>query len=251
MAASTDLHALNKSSAKFLSLSVKVLHPHDWEFEFQSKTKSDSPSKQKSAKFECLLVCSDQTYYALGVAKGAKDVETAKKQFTDGSTWTLSKIQFETNRDAAYISSPAKISVDLIKSHWQPFQDSKALLAKYVVPPRSVAETSTITSTRAQDVLAIVTEVTTARTTKLGEVLDVTIMDGSQDEKGQYAKVRVSVWGEKHKGCKIGSVYAFHNLTCRVTGNEKQVNHWNDSLLLDAPPCPTKSSSISKGPPTL
>ena len=141
MAASTDLNALNKSSAKFLSLSVKVLHPHDWEFEFQSK-KGNSPTKQKAQKFECLLVSSDEKLYALGFAKGSKDVETAKKQFTDGSTWTLSKIQFETNRDAAYISSPAKISVDLIKSHWQPSEDSKALLAKYVLPPGGVAETS-------------------------------------------------------------------------------------------------------------
>ena len=155
--------------------------------------------------------------YALDAPKCTKDVETAKKQFTEGSTWILSKIQFETNRDAAYISSPAKISVDLIKSHWQPFQDSKALLAKYVVPPRSVAETSTITSTRAQDVMAIVTEVTPPRPTRRGDVVDVTIMDGSQDEKGQYAKVCVSVWGDKQKRCTIGNPLVFLNLTCKVT----------------------------------
>ena len=80
--------------------------------------------------------------YALDAPKCTKDVETARQQFTEGSTWSSPKSQFETNRDAAYISTPAKISVDLIKSHWQPSEDSKALLAKYVVPPGSVAETS-------------------------------------------------------------------------------------------------------------
>ena len=69
-------------------------------------------------------------------------IHTARQQFTEGSTWSSPKIQFETNRDAAYISTPAKTSVDLIKSHWQPSEDSKALLAKYVLPPGSVAETS-------------------------------------------------------------------------------------------------------------
>ena len=234
MAASTDLQALNKSSAKFVSFAVRVLHPHEYEYEFQNK-KTNSPIKQKAPKFECVLVSSDEKYYALGFAKGSKDVQTAKQQFTEGSTWTLSKIQFETNRDAAFISTPAKLSVDLIKSNLQRFEDSKALLAKYVVPPRSVAETRTITSTRAQDVMAIVTEVSTPRPTKRGDVVDVTIMDGSQDE-GQYAKVSVSVWGEKQKRCTIGKPLVFLNLMCKVTSNEKQVNHWEDSLLLDAPP---------------
>ena len=66
--------------------------------------------------------------------------------------------------------------------------------------------------------------------------MDVTIMDGSQDEKGQYAKACVSVWGDKQKRCTIGKPLVFLNLMCKVAEKEKQVNHWEDSLLLDAPP---------------
>ena len=149
MAACTDLQPLNEANKNLLSFHVRALQPHQYECECQSK-KGNSPTKQKAPKFECLLVSSDEKLYALGFAKGSKDVETAKKQFTDGSTWNMSKITFE-NRDEAFISTPKKISVDLIRSNFQPFEDSKALLAKHVVPPRSVAETSTITSTRAQD----------------------------------------------------------------------------------------------------
>ena len=36
--------------------------------------------------------------------------------------------------------------------------------------------------------------------------------------------------------CTIGKPLVCLNLNCKVTEKEKQVNHWEDSLLLDAPP---------------
>ena len=88
-------------------------------------------------------------------------------------------------------------------------------LAKVAVPPRTVAETSQITSTRHQDLLAIVTEVHEVRSTKRGPVLDVTVMDGSEDSPGCYAKVVISLWGTtKQQQAGAGKPLVFIILAC-------------------------------------
>ena len=107
---SADLRALNKSSAKVGTFHVRVAQPHAYEYSFNSKR---TTQKETSAKYECRLVGTDPEAYVMGVAKGKKDVEYAKKKFTKGSTWSLTKIQFEFNSDFAYISSPLKISDDI------------------------------------------------------------------------------------------------------------------------------------------
>ena len=111
-------------------------------------------------------------------------------------------------------------------------------LADVAVPPRTVAETSKITSTRHTDLLAIVTGVNDIRHTKRGDVLDVTVMDASEDAPGIYAKVMIAVWGSnKQKLVAIGKPLVFLNLACKVDKQSKQFNHWEDSLLCEAPVC--------------
>mgnify|MGYP004282680277 CR=1 FL=1 len=46
--------------------------------------------------------------------------------------------------------------------------------------------------------------------------------------------------------CTIGKPLVFLNLTCKVIEKEKQVNHWEDSLLLDAPPGQKKEELLKK-----
>ena len=138
--------------------------------------------------------------YVLAVVKGTQnDVESAKKKYVNGSVWELSNVKFEDNTTPAHISTPLKISVDLKKStvNLNKNADLEKQLVQYPVPPRTVTETSQITTTRHQDLLALVTKVDPLRQTKRGEVLDVTVMDGSEDAKGDYAQVKITVWGER------------------------------------------------------
>ena len=81
--------------------------------------------------------------------------------------------------EAAFIGASLKIPVDLSKSLPKPLEDKEVekQLAEAAVPPRSVAETSEISSTRRTDLLASVTAVGKAGPTKSGDVVDVTLMD--------------------------------------------------------------------------
>ena len=75
-------------------------------------------------KFECRLVGDSESKYVLAILKGTeKAVDTAKDKFKNGSVWILSQIKFEENTSSPYISSPLKISVDLVKSNLQCSQD--------------------------------------------------------------------------------------------------------------------------------
>ena len=129
--------------------------------------------------------------------------------------------------------------MDLVKSNLQCSQDAELekLLAKVSVPPRTVAETTQITSNRNQDLLAIVTNISPVRQTKSGDVIDVTIMDASEDSPGVFAKVLVSVIGSsKHPLLVVGKALVFFNLVCKVDKDNKQYTHWENSLLCEAPP---------------
>ena len=181
----------------------------------------------------------------MAYAKGKKDVEEAKTKFTLDSTWTFTNIQFEPNGDSSYISSALKLTVDLKKSIHKKFDDGTGSLAKFIVPPRTVAEVTKITSTKAIDLLAIVVEVSEIRPTKRGDVLDVTLMDASTDDQNNYAKVSISIWGsEKFKHIAVGQPTVFLNLLCKVDGANKQINHWEDSLLQDPPECKKKEQLL-------
>ena len=108
------------------------------------------------------------------------------------------------------------------------------------MPPRAVAETTLITTTRHQDLLALVTKVAPLRQTKRGEVLDVTVMDDSKDAKGLYAQVEIAVWGKGKQDLvllNLGKPLVFLNLACKVGEQSKQYTSWEESLLYEAPAC--------------
>ena len=193
--------------------------------------------------------------YVLAVLKGtASEVETAKKKYVNGSVWQLSNVKFEGNTTAPHISTPLKFSVDLKKSIVNLTQnaDVDKVLAQSPVPPRSVAETSQITTTRHQDLLALVTNIDTVRPTKRGEVLDVTVMDGSANAQGSYAQVKIAVWGKEKQDLVLlnkGKPLVFLNLACKVGEGSKQYTSWEDSIL-HAPRAPNsmKMPNVSKAP---
>ena len=135
--------------------------------------------------------------YVLAVLKGtSSEVECAKGKYISGSVWELSNVKFEEHTAPALISTPLQLSVDLKKSTVSPNKnaDLEKDLVQSPVPPRTVAETSQITTTRHQDLLALVSKVESLRQTKRGEVLDVTVMDGSAVANGSYAQVQIAVW---------------------------------------------------------
>ena len=140
--------------------------------------------------------------------------------------WELSNVKFEENTTSALISTPLKLSVDLKKSTVN--LDKNADLAKQLVqsllPPRTVAKTSQTTTTRNQDLLALVTKLDTVRPTKRGEVLDITVMDGSEDAQGSYAQVKIAVWGKEKQSLvslNLSKSLVFLNLACKVGESSK------------------------------
>ena len=235
---STDLKNINKSSIKFCSWAVRITDGYSFPYSYKEKKTGATVTVHK---YECRLVGGTETAYVTAVFKGNKKAVTeAKQKLKMGSIWILSNIKFEEKKEGPYISSPLKISVDLNKSTLAPAEDAdlEKQVAKVSVPLRTVAETANITSTRNQDLMGIVTDVSDVRQTKSGDVMDATIMDASQDSAGVYIKVLVSVFGSsKHRLVTIGKALVFFNLACKVEGDSKQYTHWENALLCEAPPC--------------
>ena len=236
-APSPNLTALNKTSAKFASWIVRVTDGDAFQYTWVNKKTGAS---QTNSKFECRLVGHSESAYVLAVFKGSdKAVALAKEKFKNGSVWILSKIKLD-GSDSAYISSPLKISVDLVASNVVSCADLELAkqLAEVSVPPRTVAEATKITNTRHQDLLAIVTDVSSVRQSKIGDVMDVTLMDASEGSPGVFAKVMVSLVGShKHSLVQVGKALVFFNLACKVDRDSKQYTHWESSLLCEAPSC--------------
>ena len=237
---------MNKSSVKFASWVVRATEGQAYEYTFTSKKTN---KEVRSYKFETRLTGKSEKAYVLAVLKGTEaEVKAAEAKYKNGSIWEVSKVNFEENMTHAFISSAHKVSVDLKKSTLLQTTDA-ALdneLAKAAVPPRTVAETSKITSNRNQDLLAIVTAMEPIRTTKRGNALDITVMDASEDSAGNYAKVVVTVWGDtKQQMVVIGKPLVFFNLACKVDKDSKQFNHWENSLLCEAPEC-DKRTQLTK-----
>ena len=246
MTPSTDVTSINRSSVKFASWVLRVTGGHAYEYTFTSKK---TGKEMRNHKFECRLTGKSENAYVLAVLRGTEaEVKAAEAKYTNGSIWEVSKVNFEENVMSAFISSAHKVSVDLKKSTLLQTKDD-ALdneLAKAAVPPRTVAETSKITSTRNQDLLAIVTAMEPIRPTKRGNALDITVMDASEDSAGNYAKVVVTVWGDtKQQMVAIGKPLVFFNLACKVDKDSKQFNHWETSLLCEAPEC-DKCTQLTK-----
>ena len=73
-------------------------------------------------------------------------------------------------------------------------------IAQVAVPPRTVAETSEISTVRRADLLAIPNEESALRQTKTsGDVVNVQIRDGSKDQSGKDTKVVVFIFASSDK----------------------------------------------------
>ena len=248
MVPSTDLSTVNKQTVRFAKWLGRVGFSHSYHYSYESKKTGQLIT---SYKFECRVVGKSDKDYVLAVVKGTQnDVESAKTKFVDGSVWELSNVKFEDYTTPAHISTPLKISVDLKKTTVCTCKnaDLEKQLVQYLVPPRTVTETSQITTTRHQDLLALVTKVDPLRQTKRAEVLDVTVMDGSAVAKGDFAQVKIAVWGKKKQDLvllNLGKPLVFLNLACKVEEGSKQYTSWEDSLLCEAPAC-DRSTKLSE-----
>ena len=155
---STDFSTMNKNTVRFNAWVGRVAYSHSYSYTFEAKRSGQTIT---SHKLECRVVGKSEKDYVLAVLKGSEsEVQSAKRKYVDGSVWVLSKVHFEEKANAALISTPLKLSVDLKKSVVNVNSNAgiEKELAQSPVPPRTVAETSKITSTRHQDLFAVITK---------------------------------------------------------------------------------------------
>ena len=111
--------------------------------------------------------------------------------------WTLSQIVLDASATPVFLSCPVQWRVDLGKSKVMACDGEAAAVAAHAVPPRSVADTASITSARHTDMIAVLKEIGQTRVSKSGEsIADVVLIDDSKTSTGQLAVVTVSVWGD-------------------------------------------------------
>ena len=237
-----NVQAFNKSSVKIGHFVVKIAHGEKMDYTYEDKKTKQTV---KAHKFECTLVGELPEVYMHGFVKGTpKDVDEAAKKFANGNVYTLSKTQLDTWTSPAYISSPKPFRVNLGKSTLTPMASSNDVAKKMPqapVPPRTVAETAGITSSKSQDLLALVKEVANKRKNKDGkDIIDVVLIDGSKTQTGERATLFASVWGhdkvqllESH----VGHPLAFFNLTTKLDGDKRLVNHYEEAPIRSAPTC--------------
>ena len=237
MVSHQDLAGLNRNSAKIASFLVRVKNAEKIVYTEVSK-KTRIPVT--AYKFEAHLVGEHPESYCIGCIKGTQAVmDAAFELYVNDSVWILSKVAFDTAKQGAYVSTPIACRVDLEKSTLERSETDAARTAKIVVPPRTVAETSCIKTSRATDLMAMIKEITPMRTTTSGKkVADVTLIDESKASDGKLATVMVGVWGEaKVNQLRKGQTMVFFNLSVSVDGNQIQINHWEANIVQPAPDC--------------
>ena len=242
MAATSTLQEFNKSSAKVGHFIVQIAHGKvtQWEYE-DKKTKQ----QVKANKYECILVGENPEIYMYGFVRGSpKEADDAAKKYKDGNVYKLSKTILDTWTAVAYISSPKQFRVNMAKSILTALPASSVEAKKMPqapVPPRTVAETVCITTNKCCDVLALVKSATNKRQNRAGEdIIDCVIIDDSMTDSKERATLFLSVWGKKVLEVEnsVGRALAFFNLTIKMDGENRLVNHYADAPLRAPPACP-------------
>ena len=151
-------------------------------------------------KFEVWLVGTNPEHYCIGFVKGSAQVcQEALKKHENGTAWALSKIVLDTFTSATYISTPVPFRVDLAKSTVRQLDGELcASLPEHLIPPRSVAEVSCITTKRSTDLIAVVKDVNTDRMRKSKndeDIVDIVLVDNSLTAGDKLATIVVSVFG--------------------------------------------------------
>ena len=236
----STLQEFSKNSSKVGHYIVVIAHGKviSWKYT-DKKTKKEVLAN----KFECILVGETPEVYMYAFVKGsAKEAEEAAKKYKDGNVFKLSKTALDTWTSPAYISSPKQFKVDIAKSIFTPWDSTVEAkkMPRLPVPPRTVAETACITTDKHCDVLALVMSVTNKRKNNKGEdIIDVVIIDDSKTASLERATLFLSVWGEKVSIVegKVGQPMAFFNLTVKMDGDNRLVNHYADGPLREPPAC--------------
>lgn len=252
MATPLDLGLLNKGSAKVASFLVRATQGKADMYTYTDKRTSKTVTVHQ---YLTKLVGENPSSYCTAFIKGTPaQIKAAKEKFADGSVWTLSKVVFDPQDKAAYISSPLPFRVDLAKSTLRPHAtDSdadEALREKMplcVVPPRTVAEIACIKTTRSTDLLAIVKQIKKDRVSSGGmAIADVTLIDDTKTPKGKLATVVVSVFGEDKLTLlktKVGEPMVFFNVTAKYNAG-LELTHYESEIVTTAPLCPKTTSLL-------
>lgn len=230
----------NKSSARIAQMMAKICHGKRTSYTYQDKK---SGKEVKAYKFECFLLGEKEGVYMCGFLKGTEQkVKDAAVKFQDGHVFKLSKISLDTWTLSTSITSPKAFRVNLEKTTCLHIAAGDALAQQIPmapVPPRTVAETAKVTTNKTQDLLAVVQAATKKRQTKDSiDIIDAVLIDDSKTETGELATVLVSVWGSQKVDLiekNVGKPLAFFNLTIKMEGTQRIVNHYAEALLLDAP----------------
>jgi hypothetical protein len=251
----TSLGEFNKNSAKIGHFLVKIYNGKLQEYAYEQK---QTKAKMTANKFECILVGDNPSDYMLGFVKGTKkQAEDAKKQFKDNTVWKLSKSCFDTWTAAAYISTPKPFRINLGTSTLAAVSEQEGQAMPLApVPPRTIAETVCISTSKTQDVLCLVKAVINRRTTKTHTVLvDAILIDGTVantdsvsqpvaqiGDAGKVAlsTILVTIWGEKKVDktmANVGKPLAFFNLNVKLEAGNRVINHYEDAEIMDAPNC--------------
>ena len=242
MATTLSLGVFNKSSAKIGHFLVKSTHGRLVSYKYTDrKTEKDV----QVHKFECTLLGDDPSVYMTGFVKGSEKVaQEAQKKYKDGNVYKLAKTTLDTWTATAYISSPKAFRVDMGKSTLtlqEPNSDEAKRMPKEPIPPRTVAETASISTNKSQDLIALVKEVKNQRKNGAGkDIIDVVLIDGSETETGERATLFLSVWGDENVqkvACNVGQTLAFFNLTVKMENGARLVNHYEEAPLHDPPLC--------------
>ena len=237
-----SLGDFNKSSAKIGHFLVKSTHGRLVGYKYPDKKTGKDVQVHK---FECTLLGDDPSVYMTGFLKGSeKTAQEAQKKYKDGNVYKLAKTTLDSWTATAYISSPKAFRVDMGKSTLtlqEPSSEEAQRMPKEPVPPRTVAETASISTNKSQDLIAVVKEVKNQRQTAAGkDVIDVVLIDDSKTENGERATLFLSVWGDEKVqkvACNVGQTLAFFNLTVKMENGARVVNHYEEALIHDPPLC--------------
>ena len=247
---------MNKSSARIGTFLVRVSRPQVSSYSYKRRSGQGLSTQHK---YSCLLLgapeeagASGTSCYCMGVFKGIeKQVKEMAAKYQEGVALKLSKVTFDGSVTAQYIHTPHQVAVDMGKTTIHIMSTAELLmsalkLGSHVVPPRTVAETSGINSSKTTDVLAIVKDLSKTRVCKSSEeVADAILIDGSGRASDKSA-ISVAIFGrEKIEFVKkqLGKPLVFLNLTIKVADGKREILHGPTDEVFVASEC-TKAKAL-------
>ena len=229
---------MNKGSARIGAFLVRLSKPKKSSYSFKRRSGEGIGTQHK---YSCLLLGAPEeegangtSCYCMGVYKGSEaEVKGMAAKYQEGVALKLTKVTFDGSVAAQYIHTPKQVVVGMGKTAIHIMSSTELLmsglkLGSHVAPPRTVAETSGIHSSKATDVLAIVKELSNTRMCRSGEeVADAILIDGSGHASDKSA-ISVAIFGkEKIAFLKenSGKALVFLNRAIKAAGNKREIVH--------------------------